>query len=157
MSLNFTQQFYLPLLLPQPGQNGEEGYGPITASGSSPCHNSSISGTLGMYQFLPRLLSLTGSAAVKRRSTFDMEEDAPGQQAAGVQLDAPMQQAAKMQAGELKVLKHLHFCRHSLKCSCTMQGPLQAQTNPTQSKLLLSDMKACKFGLLLCALSAPSK
>ena len=77
-----------------------------------------------------------------------MEEDAPVQQAAGVQEDAPVQQAAAMQAGELKALKHLLLCRHSLKGSFAIQGPLQAQTNLIQSKLLLVDMRASECCLL---------
>ena len=65
-----------------------------------------------------------------------MEEDAPVQQPAGVQADAPAQQAAAMQAGELKVVTHFPYRRHSFIKSFTMQGPSQAQTNLLQSKRL---------------------
>ena len=46
--------------------------------------------------------SITTPAAVRKQSTYDMEEDAPVQQAAGTQEDTPVQQAAAIQAGKLR-------------------------------------------------------
>lgn len=63
---------------------------------------------------------------VRQQSTYDMEEDAPVQQAAATQGDTPVQQAAAVQAGavmDTTVLEQVPAVGHeSLKCKPRKRG-----------------------------------
>ena len=110
-------------------------------------------GTFHVSQFgytsgwMPRTTSF---AAVRKQSTYDMEEDAPVQEAAGTQEDTPVQQAAAVQAGKLRACEHLLLEWHSFRKSLPVQG--RAWTEMVQSKCRLLDMEACGCWFAVSAL-----